>query len=77
MGAGCVGVGGRSVGAWVGVGFGRGDKKYKISKKIGLPVRNLIKKTHFLKVEVGFFFDKKSFSQIFQNSAKLYHLRFI
>ena len=57
---------------------GGGDKKYKISKKkFGLPVRNLIKKTHFLKVEVGFFFDKKSFSQIFQNSAKLYHLRFI
>ena len=30
-----------------------------------------------LKLEVGFFSDKKSFSQIFQNSAHLYHLSFI
>ena len=56
---------------------GGGIRSTKFQKKFGLPVRNLIKKTHFLKVEVGFFFDKKSFSQIFQNSAKLYHLRFI
>ena len=34
------------------------------------------KKPKFLKVEVGFFSDKKSFSQIFQISAHLYHLNF-
>ena len=80
-----MGVGGRCVGAWVGVDVGWGDKKLKKSKKCGLPVQNLIKCglpeqnliKKKLKVEVGFFSDKKSFSQIFQISAHLYHLNFI
>ena len=38
-----MGVGGRCVGAWVGVDVGWGDKKLKKSKKCGLPVQNLIK----------------------------------
>ena len=51
-----------------------GIRSTKFQKKIGLPVRNLFKKTHFLKVEVGFFFDKKSFSQIGQICEDLFFI---
>ena len=52
-------------------------KTLNFPKKGRLPIRNFFENPHFLKVEVGFFSDKKSFSQIFQICAHLYHLNFI